>query len=401
MELMEHQKKAVEELSNGKILYGVVGTGKSIAAMAYYMKEEAPKNVYVITTAKKRDELDWMREAAKFGVGITPETSVAGVLTVDSWHNIRNYTEVEDAFFIFDEQRLVGHGAWVKAFLKIAKENNWILLSGTPGDTWLDYAPVFIANGYYKNITDFKRKHVMYEPFSRYPRIKMYLNERKLESIRNHILVEMPFIKHTNRVLNWMDVDHDKDLLKRVWVDRWHIYEDRPIHDMAEVFRVMRRLVNSDPSRLDMILKLLKSHDRLIIFYNFNYELDLLRTLEVDVPVYEYNGHKKDPLPESDRWVYLVQYVAGAEGWNCTTTNATVLYSLTYSFKNFEQCQGRTDRLNTPYTDLFYYILMSNSVPDLAIKRALDSKENFNERKFVDEMDEFGVWDEDIPGMAC
>lgn len=352
------------------------------------MKELGPLGVpiYVITTAKKRNSLDWMGEAAKFGITDEEDETYGGVMTVDSWNNIGRYADVEDAFFVFDEQRLVGHGAWVKSFIRIAKNNHWILLSATPGDTWLDYAPVFIANGFYKNITDFKRQHVLYAPYIKYPKIRGYLNERKLEVLRNDILVEMPYERDTTRHLNYLPVNYNVETLKRVYNDRWNVYEDKPIKDAAELFRVMRRVVNTDPSRLDTLHELMKIHPRLIVFYNFNYELDMLRWLHTAVPLYEYNGHKKDPVPDGDRWVYLVQYVAGAEAWNCTSTDATVLYSLTYSYKNFEQCQGRTDRLDTDFKDLYYYIFVSNSVVDRGIRASLGSKKNFNERKFMDSL---------------
>jgi hypothetical protein len=390
MDLMDHQKDAVKKLSNGKVLWGGVGSGKSRTAMAYYMEKEAPRHIYVITTARKRDSLDWEGEAAKFGVGTEDYGTVAGIITVDSWNNIKNYTDIEDAFFIFDEQRLVSYGVWVKSFLKIAKKNHWIMLSATPGDSWLDYAPLFIANGLYKNITAFKFEHVLYEPFSKYPKIKGYLNERKLEILRNDILVEMPFIRETTRYVNWLDVDYNFDLFKRVYRDRWHIYEDRPLKDAAELFRVMRKLVNSDESRLDTVLGLMKIHPRLIIFYNFDYELEILRTLELQTPVYEWNGHKKDPLPDVDKWVYLVQYVAGAEAWNCVTTDAMVFYSMTYSYKNFEQSQGRIDRLDTKFRSLYYYVLVSNSIIDRGIKLSLEKKEDFNESKFMHDIGEDG-----------
>lgn len=392
MELMEHQEKVVEQLDSGKILWGGTGSGKSAAAMAYYQRKERPRHLFVITTAKKRDTLDWEKTAAAFGISDSvflqdeEYLKYAGILTVDSWNNLHKYADVEDAFFIFDEQRVVGYGSWVKSFLKIAKKNRWILLSATPGDTWTDYMPVFVANGWYKNKTDFDRRHVLYEPFRKYPVIRGYLGVSRLEMMRNEVLVEMPFDMHTERILNWLPVDYDLDAFKRVYKDRWNIFEDRPIRDVAEMFRCARRIVNSDPSRLEMIRKLFKCHDRLIIFYNFDYELEILRTLENTVSVYEWNGHVKDhnkDFEDEDRWVYLVQYVAGAEAWNCVKTDAMVLFSLTYSYKNFMQAQGRIDRLDTPFTWLYYYIFVSNSIVDRAIKRSIDRKENFNERKFI------------------
>lgn len=383
MELMEHQLDVIENLSNGKILWGGVGTGKTAAVLGYYMKHEQPRHIFVITTAKKRDSLDWEKEAAAFGIGTEDYCTVAGIITIDSWNNLSKYEGIEDGFFIFDEQRLVGHGSWVRSFLKITKRNHWILLSATPGDNWLDYAPVFIANGFYKNITDFKRKHVLYEPFVRFPKIRGYLGEQKLAILRNDMLVEMPFLKNTTRYLNYLDVGYDFEVFKKAYKDRWNVFEDRPVKDIAELFRVMRQIVNSDPSRMEMVYKLMTCHRRLIIFYNFNYELDILRTLSDRIDVFEYNGHQKDPVPTGDTWVYLVQYVAGAEAWNCVSTDAMILYSMTYSYKNFVQAQGRIDRLNTEYLNLYYYVFVSNSIVDRAIKGSLDSKKSFNEKRWL------------------
>lgn len=402
IELMEHQKVAVDLLDSGKILYGGVGSGKSATVLAYYVKNEQPKDIIVITTAKKRDSLDWHKEAAAIGVGEARIGPNSATLTVDSWNNISKYTEIRGAFFIFDEQRVVGYGSWVKSFITIARKNRWVLLSATPGDSWMDYAPVFIANGYYQNITDFKRKHVQYAPFIKYPKIIGYENEFKLEYLRNEVLVEMPYLSENIRHINWIPVGYNQHLFDRVWRDRWHVYEDRPIKDVAELGRVMRKVVNSDPSRLEMVKLLIRTHMKLIVFYNFDYELEILRTLNNDSHfVIEWNGHRKDPIPPKNvtkTWVYLVQYVSGAESWNCIDTNAMCLYSLTYSYKNFEQCQGRIDRMNAPIRDLYYYILMSNSRPCLAIKQSLERKEDFNERKYLEmeaQMSDLsgGIWE--------
>jgi hypothetical protein len=403
IELYTHQLKAIEELHNGSVLRGGVGTGKSITAIAYFVTKECggslrvngrgdigtlvtPKDLYIITTAKKRNDADWIGEAANFGLGKNPEESLGGVkVTVDSWNNIQQYEDVKDAFFIFDEQRLVGAGAWVKAFIKIAKKNRWILLSATPGDTWLDFIPVFVANGWYKNRTEFLRTHVVWNSFTKFPKIDRYVEVARLIKLRNSILVEMPYARLTNRHVTTVPVDYNEVLFEKVVKKRWHIYEDRPLKDVGELFIVMRKLVNSDPSRLGAILKLMEKHPRLIIFYNFNYELNILRTLKsvTEVPVAEYNGHKHEEIPEGDKWVYLVQYTAGSEGWNCISTNAISFWSLTYSYKAFEQSKGRIDRLNTPYIDLYYYVLRSSSAIDLAINKALTLKENFNEKEFA------------------
>lgn len=397
-ELMPHQEEAVENLSSGKILWGGVGSGKSATVLAYYERKEAPRDIYIITTAKKRDSLEWEGEASRFGIATDPRLTRYGTLTIDSWNNIHKYEEVDDAFFIFDEQRLVGTGAWVKSFIKISRRRNtWVLLSATPGDTWLDYAPVFIANGFYKNITEFKAKHVLYASWSKFPKVRGYINESRLWTLRNDVLVEMPFIKNTTRMLNYIDVDYDQEVFDVVFKQRWNPYDDAPIKDVSELFRLMRRVVNSDPSRIEMVRKLLTCHSKLIIFYTFNYELTILRGLSDIVDVFEWNGHKKDPVPEGDSWVYLVQYSAGAEGWNCTSTDAMVLYSLTYSYKNFVQAQGRIDRLDTPFQTLYYYILTSNSQIDRHVVYALKNKSSFNERKWINSLGDVGHFMDGLP----
>lgn len=385
--LYPHQQEAVDKLSNGKILWGDVGTGKSLTAAAYYMQKEAPRDVYVITTAKKRDSLDWEGEFIKFGVSSHQRGPKTGKLTVDSWNNIAKYKNVRGAFFILDEQRLVGTGAWVKAFIHIAKpqnKNTWILLSATPGDTWLDYAPVFIANGYFKNITQFRNEHVVYDSYAKFPKVKSYRNVNKLLKLRHELLVHMPYERHTTRVSQNVRVKYDQVLMDRVIKDRWNPYEDRPIRSLAEFFYLMRKVVYSDPSRLAVVRGLLKTqHPKLILFYNFDYELEMLRGLSKDTTVAEWNGHKHEEVPDGDSWVYLVQYTAGSEGWNCTTTDTTLFYSLTYSYKQWKQAHGRIDRLNTPFKILNYYVLLSEAAIDDGVMGALKTKHSFNEVQYT------------------
>lgn len=390
VELMPHQEEVLDRLSNGKILWGGVGSGKSMVALAYYFHKDQCGDLIVITTAKKRDSLEWEADAVGFGIGIERDGTVAGTLTVDSWNNISKYVDRKDCFFIFDEQRLVGNGAWVKSFLKIVKNSNaWLILSATPGDTWMDYVPVFVANGYYKNITDFKRQHVVYRPFTRYPQIDRFLEVPKLERLKREVLVEMPYLSNSKRNMVDVKVGYDIETFKKASVERWNVFEDRPIRDASEWFAVCRKIVYSDRSRLEALRKLMDKHPRLIVFYNFNYELDLLRELYDSYSdlytVAEWNGHKKDAIPDCENWVYLVQYTAGAEGWNCISTDAMVFFSLNYSYKLYEQSQGRIDRLNSPFRDLYYYRFIAPVSVDYQVMKSLSEKRTFNERKWAED----------------
>lgn len=381
VELYPHQEEVLPRMHNGCILWGGVGSGKSLVAAAYYMKVEADADVYVITTAKKRDSLDWEGDFAKFGVGRKLEGTTAGRLTVESWNNIGKFRDVENAFFIFDEQRLVGSGEWSQTFIRIARRNRWILLSATPGDTWLDYIPVFIANGHYKNRSEFKREHVVYNTYAKFPKVDRYVNVNRLVRIRNSILVEMPYQRRTTRKVVYVETEFDCEIYEQASRHRWHVFSSRPIRDVAELFGVLRRIVNSDTSRMEALSKLLAKHPKMIVFYNFDYELEMLRGFSSSTTVAEWNGHRHEEIPKTDRWLYAVQYAAGAEGWNCIETDAMCFWSLTYSYKLFEQAQGRTDRLNTPFLELVYYVLVSSAPIDRAILKSLKAKRNFNERR--------------------
>ena len=398
--LYPHQRDAIGKMSNGCILNGGVGSGKSRTSLYYYfsqyggdvdydsytpMSKQAP-DLYIITTARKRDTYEWDGELGYFLLSTDPETSYdKHKVFIDSWNNVKNYSNISNAFFIFDEDRVTGSGAWVKAFLKIAKKNKWLVLSATPGDCWSDYIPVFVANGFYKNRTEFNEMHVIYKKFCKFPMIDRYINTRRLIKYREQILVDMFFEKHTILHHIPVDVEYNKELYKKVSATRWDPYKDEPIENASGLCHVLRKVIGLDDSRKKAVLDIFKNHGRLIIFYNFNYECDILKKIKwgKNVEVAEWNGHIHNPLPESDRWVYLVQYNAGAEGWNCIRTNAMVFFSDNYSYKIMTQSAGRIDRLNTLYVDLYFYHLKSKANIDLAISRALSMKKNFNESRFV------------------
>lgn len=379
-------------MHNGCILVGGVGSGKSRTSLAYYYIRECkgnlekeipmkePKDLYIITTARKRDTLEWNKEIAPFCLA-----SEGVKVTVDSWNNVAKYVSVRNAFFIFDEQRVVGSGTWAKSFVKIARVNRWILLSATPGDTWMDYVPVFVANGFFRNPTDFKNQHVVYARFSKYPKVDYYLATRKLQKMRDSILVNMDYKKRTGSVYTNVQPQYDRALYHDCQKNRWNPYENKPMQNASELCFVLRRIVNSDPSRAEKLTDLAMIHPKMIIFYNYNYERELLREWAKKTRIFasEYNGERHDPVPEKESWVYLVQYTAGAEGWNCIATDTVVFFSLNYSYKTMTQAAGRIDRLNTPYQLLYYYRFVSSAPIDLAVRKALNSKKNFNESAFV------------------
>ena len=402
IELRDYQIAAIKKMRNGCILNGGVGSGKSRTALAYYYLEnegdfsfadteyipmgDPPEDFYIITTARKRDTHEWEGELSPFLLSTDPEINLySNKVIIDSWNNIKKYQDVKGAFFIFDEQRVIGSGVWVKAFLKITKSNKWILLSATPGDTWTDYIPVFLANGFYKNRTEFVREHVIYSRFSKFPKVDRYINTGRLIRLRNKILVDMDFERPTTQYHAYFWCKYDVSAYKEVGKTRWNPYKNQPIINAGELCYVWRRIVNSDVSRQSAVLDIIEDHPKVIIFYNFDYERDILLNLlnGISTNIAEWNGHKHQEIPDTDNWIYLVQYTAGCEGWNCVKTDTIIFYSQNYSYKVMEQACGRIDRMNTPYKKLYYYHLKSHAPIDMGISKAVKAKKKFNERRFT------------------
>lgn len=406
--LDDGQVKALSELGNGKILCGGVGSGKSRTGLAYYfvkvcggridgkdhgLKQDQvpmlwPKDLYIITTAKKRDKREWEDELSSFLLSTDPEKSYYGSkvkVVVDSWNNIKKYANVANAFFLFDEQRVVGYGSWSRTFIRIAQMNQWIFLSATPGDCWMDYLSIFIANGFFRNKRDFEQRHVIYNRYSKYPQVDRYIDDMRLQRLRDSILVNIEYQKPTERHREVFLASYDREGYKTLMKDRWNIYEQKPVENISELCYLLRRTVNADPSRLEQTLRIAQNNPKLIIFYNFNYELEILRNADwpEGTVIGEWNGQRHDmEVPKSERWVYLVNYIGGSEGWNCIETNSMLFYSQSYSYKATEQAMGRIDRRNTPFRDLYYYSFKTYAPIDMAISRALKRKKNFNESSF-------------------
>lgn len=397
--LYDFQMEAVKKARNGSILNGSVGSGKSRTGLFYYFKENGgwiegsdytpmknPKDLYIITTAKKRDSLEWDQELAWYRLSTNPETNYyKNKIVVDSWNNIKKYAEIKGAFFLLDEDRVTGSGAWVKAFLKIAKNNDWIILSATPGDTYMDYWAVFVANGFYKNKTEFQREHVVYSRFAKFPQIERYIGTQRLDRLRNRILIDMTVQRHTKPHHEDVYCDYDVQFYKDIFKKRWNPYKDEPIQQASSLCYVLRRIVNEDDSRQVALLELLEDHPKAIVFYNFDYEREILLNLgyEEGTKIAEWSGHAHQPVPTGSKWVYLTQYTSGCEGWNCITTDTIIFYSQNYSYKVMTQAAGRVDRLNTKFIDLYYYHLKSRSSIDIAISRALKEKKQFNETRWL------------------
>jgi hypothetical protein len=387
-----HQIPALSQLSNGSVLVGGTGSGKSYVGLAYFYTKVVGGSfdpptlpskkvpLYIITTAMKRDSFDWEAEAGYFGISKHEDLSVSGPMIVDSWNNIKKYVGIKKAFFIFDEQRTIGYGTWGRTFIKIARQNQWVMLTATPADSWMDLAPIFVAHGFFRNKTEFVYNHVVYSPYTKFPKIRRYLNTEYLESLKDKVFVVMKFDGRPKKHVHTIKVLYDKDKTKLITEKEWNEEQNRPIRNFSEQVSLLRKIINSHPSRVESVLRIHSVAKKIIVFYNFNFELYALKEAfnGLDIVVAEHNGHRHDPLPTGDNWVYLVQYMSGNEAWECHTTNYMVFFSLNYSYRITVQSMGRINRLNTPYEDLYYFRLVSDHKLDKSIDSALSKKKNFN-----------------------
>lgn len=400
--LYPHQKEALKRMFDGCVLNGSVGSGKSRTGIYYYFSKyggsienqtyhpmkKNPPDLYIITTAKKVHDLEFEEELIPFLLYPEKETGrtklYGNKVVIASWNVIKKYADVTGAFFIFDENKINGKGAWANTFLKLTKHNEWILLSATNGDKFEDYETLFVAEGFFRNRTEFRDKHLNYSRYTSFPMVTGYRDETRLFRLRDRILIDMDFKRHTIPHHEDVFVDYDKQKYREIMRTRWDPYKNEPISQASVLCYILRRIVNEDESRQTKLLEILEDHPKAIIFYNFDHELDILLGLgyQKGTVIAQYNGHKHESIPKNSRWVYLVNYNA-AEAWNTTLTNCMIFYSQNYSYKTSIQAAGRIDRLNTPFDDLYYYHLKSKSSIDLAISKALKEKRKFNERKFV------------------
>lgn len=371
--MLPHQEEAVGKLKVGNILLGGVGSGKTYTSLFFYLKYFKHLPLLIITIPKKRDDGDWEQSTRNLKISDS-------LVTVDSWNNIKKYKDIRKTFIIFDEQKASGYGTWAKTFITIASNNPWILLSATPGDKWEHYAPAFIANGFFKNITEFRERHIEYDNYVSYPKIKKYLNTARLEKMRRFITVPMPVERHTTRHRIIVDCEYDTDIYETVFKKRWNVYEDKPIENSSQMQHTIRKVVNNDATRKWAANWIMQLYHRIIIFYNYDFELGILIDIcqETGLNYRQYNGHAHETVDDLDSWVYLVHYTSGAEAWENTECNTMMFYSLNYSWRIMEQCEGRIDRLNTPFKDLEYYYLESNAPIDRDIRRAVKNKKDFN-----------------------
>ena len=376
IKLLKYQEEAIQKLHSGSVLYGATGSGKSLTGLAYYMRCWSHLDLYIITTSKKRNAGEWEEEIAK--LGCPPPKAI------DSWNRLKNYRMVSDAFFLFDEHKVGGHGKWAQSMITIAKKNKWILLTATPGDVWDDYASIFIANEFVKNKTTWNEDFCIFDRISKYPKIIGYQREDVLKNMRDAVLVPMEYQSEKVPIPYVIPykVDHEEEAYVLARRKSLRHPEMRAFRNTSAMFAYMRMNLPDKESKIQALADVLKKEPKAIIFYNFTpekYEIENAAR-QVNIPFFQYNGQIKDNVPDGDTWVYAVQYTAGAEAWNCITCRTVIFYSMNYSYKVMTQAKGRIDRCNSPFDELHYYYFISPDFEiDQEILNALTRKEKFNE----------------------
>lgn len=376
----DYQKRAINQMHNGCILCGGVGAGKSLTSLGYIDKVYPSGTVYIITPARKRNTGEWFDDIRKNDMDETR-------FVVDSWNNLSKYKDVKDAFFLFDEQKVSGKGTWAKSLIRIAKSNQWILLSATPGDTYDDYATVLIANGFVRNRTTWYDEYCVTksQPFFH---IVDHKNKDVIDMMIRRIFIKMDYQSDKKRIERVIPIQaRSAGEEKEILMTHKAPGAQMPFTTFAAAIAYVRMNCYDKSKKTEALRKIIEKHKKIIVFYNFLSEkLEIERAaIDANVTINFYNGQRHDPIPDTDEWVYGVQYNSGAEAWNCITTNAMVFYSPNYSYKTMEQAHGRIDRVNSPYECLYYYMLLNELNIDNKVMNALSSKKDFNEKMLEEE----------------
>ena len=412
-ELYDYQKKYCKDLPKNVIMTADCGLGKTAMSLVHYKAhseyEGNWKQLVVVAPASKVRSGDWDRDVREWVPELLsqPMDNPFHVMSyerfVKAMDERKGYAgyDFHNVSFIFDEVHYVKNpkSKRSKAFVNAIKTaHQWIGLTATPmSNGWHDSANYAIATGLVKNKTEFYRLYVvttMRVMGSRhFPMITGYQN---IDSLK----------KWWSKVSKPLSREGNVDLPQ--FIDRWIT-----VQVSAEAFQEQRRLIAErtlpDGEMLDSHMKLLaalrrnlvetrgdairnilnETDENIVIFYELNAERDLVKKIlkekeYADRTLFEQNGHVKTlpvagaPKP-SKKAVLLVQYRSGSAGLNLQYASVTVFMSPTYSYQDYHQARGRTDRVGQTKTPVFYH-LQSLSKTDRVIWDALKAKRDFSEK---------------------
>ena len=429
MRLFDYQQQIVDEkYEDSKALFMQMGTGKTFVSMAFFEKSERAK-LLVVCLATKVD--DWNRDLTdELGldevVSLNKGTKKNRELMEDAQYLVISFESSwrldkelvawvdDDTYIIVDESHKIKNpSSKVGKFMRKlgAKTDYKTILTGTPqSNGYIDYYNQFHFLGYLDmNQTNFKKRYAItqmmqYGAGPIFQEIIGYRNTEELdEMIHNHSVFY-------DRKLDDEELPDEIPVYfpsypkyRKISNDKVYEFKDGTleIYDTLGAGVMLQRQLASgyiskggntevlDKSKLDWMRDFLEGYDeRVVVFYNYNAELEQLKQLleRLDRPYSEYNGHRKDlrAFQESSEGVVLANYGSASTGINDFVIASTmVMYSLTTSYIDFEQAKKRIDRIGQTKKPLFYFLIMKGTI-DARVYHSLQEGKDFDERMYAE-----------------
>lgn len=448
MQLFEHQKDALEQTKglNRVAYYLDMGLGKTFVGAEKSISFDEPVILVVCQKSKVQDWIDHFRinylwiddvldltnkKIMELFIGMVkatngctlcpPKYKCVAVINYELAWRRKQLLQLQDFTLMLDESSLIqNQGAKQSKFILQLHPDNVILLSGTPTagkyeNLWSQIHLLGwnisedVYNRQYVNWTKidmggFTHKIVDKEnPYKNVDRLKSKLREHGAVFMKTEECFDLPeqtFIKQTVPTskeywkfmkdciitidtLNLKEFHDDSDFYGTDVTPRIEL-----VGDTTLTKRLYARQLCGQYSefKLQTFKELVQStQDRLIVFYNFNAELELLKRIaaSLDRPISEVNGQTKDltAYEQEDNSITFIQYQAGAMGLNLQKANKIIYFTLTDKSELFEQSKKRIHRIGQEQP-CFYYILMCKGSVEEVILQTLEMRKDFTDELF-------------------
>ena len=411
MKLFDYQEKALALTSDkdNSAFYYDMGLGKTFIGSERLRLYGERVNIVVCQKSKIKDWCEHFKEHytdyAVFDLTnkkdmqafmIYPIYKCIGIINYELAYRREELRQLKDFTMMLDESSMIKNETAKRTkFILSLKPSHTILLSGTPTDGKYEFlysqlrllgwkitktayynryiktelrsygGPMFRVVTGYKNVSELKAKLKEYGAVF-----------AKAEEVIK--LPEKTFIKEYSTVSS----DYKKFMKDRIIkIDDKELTGDSTLSK-----RLYARMLCSAYSK-DKISRLIdlvnSTSDRVIIFYNFNTELEALRKVLFDRTISIVNGQVKDlkAYENNDNSVTLIQYQAGAMGLNLQMANRIIYFSLPERSELFEQSKARICRIGQE-KQCYYHIMMCHKSVEEKIYECLLMRKDYTDELF-------------------
>jgi SNF2 family DNA or RNA helicase len=347
--------------------------------------------IYDLTNKKQFDEF------FEFGINNLIFKQAIGIINYDLAFRRPELLKLENFTLMLDESSIIQNETTKRSkFVLKLRASNVILLSGTPTSGKYEnlysqlkllgwkiskdlYWKQYIEVEWIENDDGFPIKRV--SGYKNVDRLKMKLRQYGAVFMKSEEVFDLP-----DMITVKIPVKATKDYKKFVRSSMITLGDIELIGDTVLTKRLYSRMLcgHYNQDKLDALKDLIDStEDRLIVFYNFNDELNLILNLIGDRPVSIINGSTKDlsAYEDHDDAVTLVQYQAGAMGLNLQKANKIIYFTLPEKSELFEQSKKRIHRIGQTQRCFYYIMMVENSIEEDVLS-TLEMRKDYTDELF-------------------